>query len=403
MDIRKVEITVAAEKYGNLNLRCCGVDFFPKGIFGGATSANLGVQITIRADGIHSLIRTDIPTEANNGEPRWIFRERYWVKDFVRLHKLKPGDAVTIRRLDSTTYEISPNNHTNTETQSSPLELDYLDKVFFKDARDMSDMPNESVHLIITSPPYFNVKDYSLDGRQRYTTGDKVKGQIGDIPHYEAYLRELNKVWIECWRVLKPNGKLCVNTPLMPILKAQSNTHYSRDIVDINAGIQHEILHNTKFFLYDVFIWNRTNPTKNLMFGSYPYPPNFYAQNTVEFITVYVKDGKPEPKPAHIKEESKLTEKEWVEFTKQVWSIPVPNKKDIGYGKHPAIMPEDIVRRLTRLFSFIGDIVLDPFMGSGTTAKVALEMGRYYVGYEIDRKYERLIKAKTEQAILFTV
>jgi DNA modification methylase len=403
MEIRKVEITAAAEKYGNLNLRCCGTDFFPKSIFGGATSANLGEEITIRADGIKGVIRTDIPTERKSGQPRWIFRERGWVKDFVRLHKLKPGDMVTIRRLDSTSYEVTPNNHTGDEHQMVPIHLDYIDKVFFKDARTMCELPDESVHLVITSPPYFNVKDYSLDGRQRYATGSKLRGQIGDIPHYEAYLHELTKVWIECWRVLKPNGKLCVNTPLMPILKAQSNTHYSRDIVDINAGIQHDILHNTKFFLYDVFIWDRTNPTKNLMFGSYPYPPNFYAQNTVEFITVYVKDGKPEPKPAYIKEESKLTEKEWVEFTKQVWSIPVPNRSDIAYGKHPAIMPEDIAKRLTRLFSFTGDIVLDPFMGSGTTAKVALELGRHYVGYEIDPKYERLIRAKTEQAILFAV
>jgi DNA modification methylase len=139
------------------------------------------------------------------------------------------------------------------------------------------------------------------------------------------------------------------------------------------------------------------------MFGSYPYPPNFYAQNTIEFIAVYVKDGRSEHKSTKIKEESKLTEREWVEFTKQVWQIPVPNKSDIAYGKHPAIMPDEIARRLMRLFSFVGDIVLDPFMGSGTTAKVALEIGRNYVGYEIDKKYEGLIKAKTGQATLFAV
>jgi hypothetical protein len=182
MEFRKVKITAAAEKYGNLNLRCCGVVFFPEGIFGGATTANLGVQITIRADGINSLIRTDIPTEANNGEPRWIFRERSWVKDFVRLHKLKPGDTVTISRLDNTKYEVMPNNHTDDAPQNSLLESNYLDKVLFKDARNMSELPNESVHLIITSPPYFNIKDYSLDGRQRYATGNRIKGQIGDIP-----------------------------------------------------------------------------------------------------------------------------------------------------------------------------------------------------------------------------
>ena len=86
-------------------------------------------------------------------------------------------------------------------------------------------------------------------------------------------------------------------------------------------------------FLYDVFIWNRINTTKNLMFGSYPYPRNFYAQNTSEFMTVYVKDGKPDNNisPA-IKEKSKLSEKEWVEYTKQIWDIAIPNKKDIAFG-----------------------------------------------------------------------
>lgn len=242
-----------------------------------------------------------------------------------------------------------------------------------------------------------------LKSRQEKKKSKNVKGQIGDIDAYEVYLKELTKVWQECYRVLKPNGKLCINVPLMPLLKSQVNTHHSRDIVDINAGIEYEILHNTKFFLYDMFIWNRTNPTKNLMFGSYPHPPNFYAQNTIEFITVYVKDGKPEQKSNKIKEQSKLTEQEWVRFTKQVWDIPIPNKGDIAYGEHPAIMPEEVARRLIRLFTFFGDIVLDPFMGSGTTAKVALESKRHYVGYEINKDYNRLIKAKTSQKTLFAV
>jgi len=118
------------------------------------------------------------------------------------------------------------------------------------------------------------------------------------------------KVWQECQRVLKPNGKLVVNSPLMPILKKNLNTHYNRDIFDINSDIENSILNNTKLFLLDVYIWNRTNPSKKLMFGSYPYPRNFYAQNTIEFITVYVKDGAAENNlPKEIKEKSKLTEK----------------------------------------------------------------------------------------------
>ena len=145
----------------------------------------------------------------------------------------------------------------------------------------------------------------------------------------------------------------------------------------------------------DLYIWNRTNPSKKLMFGSYPYPRNFYAQNTIEFITVYVKNGLPENKlPKKIKEESKLTQKEWIEFTKQIWNIPIPGKGDLAFGEHSAIMPEEIVRRCVKLFTYVGDVVLDPFAGSGTTLKVAQELKRNFVGYEISKSYKKIIQLK---------
>jgi len=272
---------------------------------------------------------------------------------------------------------------------------DFRNNIFYKDARNMSEIPDNSIHLVITSPPYFNIKDYSLDGYQKNKRTKKIKGQIGDIPNYKKYINEMLKVWKECERVLKPNGKLVINTPLMPILKKNLNTHYNRHIFDINSDIEHSVLNNTKLFLLDVFIWNRTNSSKKLMFGSYPYPRNFYAQNTTEFITVYVKDGLSENNlPAEIKEKSKLTEKEWVEFTKQVWNIPIPNKNDLAFGEHSAIMPEEIVRRCIRLYTYVGDVVLDPFAGSGTTLKVAKELKRNFVGYEISKSYEKIINLK---------
>jgi len=275
-----------------------------------------------------------------------------------------------------------------------------VNKIYFKDARDMSEVEEGSITLIVTSPPYYNVKDYALDGKQGQTLSDKVPGQIGDIEDYNDYLRAMVPVWKECERVLEPNGKLCVNVPLMPLLKSQVNTHHTRHIVDINAGIEWCVLHETELFLYDIFIWNRSNPQKTLMFGSYPYPPNFYAQNTVEFITVYVKEGRPKRRREAIKEASKLGEQQWVEYTQQVWHIPIPGKDDLAYGYHPAIMPEEIVRRLIRLFSFVDDIILDPFLGSGTTAKVAQEERRKYIGYEIMESYRPVIERKVAQVPL---
>lgn len=274
-------------------------------------------------------------------------------------------------------------------------QIDYINKVFFKDARMMKELPDNSVQLIVTSPPYFNIKDYSLDGYQKNKTSEKVNGQIGDIPEYNKYIEEMLKVWEECHRVLKPNGKIAINSPLMPILKKNMTTHYNRHIFDINSDIQHSILRNTNLYLMDLFIWNRTNPSKRLMFGSYPFPRNFYAQNTTEFITIYVKDGIPENNFTHkIKERSKLTQKEWIEYTKQIWNIPIPGRGDIAFGEHSAIMPEEIVKRCVRLYSFVGELILDPFVGSGTTLKVAKELDRKYVGYEISKSYEKVIKLK---------
>jgi len=273
----------------------------------------------------------------------------------------------------------------------------FLDQMHYSDARDMSVVPDATVDLVVTSPPYFNIKDYAKDGYQLKKHSLRKTGQIGDCQEYSTFINELLKVWKECERVLKPNGKLAINTPLVPMKKRDFTTHYNRHIFDLNASIQHSILHQkkTEMYLYDTYIWNRTNGSKNLMFGSYPYPRNFYAQNTSEFITIYVKDGHPiKNTPEKLKTRSKLTTKEWGEFTKQIWNIAIPNKGDIAFGKHSAIMPEEIIYRCLRLFTFEGDVVLDPFAGSGTTLKVAKQNQRHYIGFEIMKKYREVIEAK---------
>ena len=275
------------------------------------------------------------------------------------------------------------------------LMTNFNDAVFYQSAENMAELPDNSVQLAVTSPPYFNIKDYSQDGYQSRRHSARKKGDMGAIDDYEKYLAGLLKVWRECERTLKPNGKLCINVPLLPMLKRDMSTHYNRHIFDLQSGIQRTILENTGMFLLDIYIWNRTNPSKRLMFGSYPFPCNFYAQNTVEYISVYVKDGKPENHvSAEAKRASRLTQKEWVEFTRQVWDIPIPGKGDLAFGKHPAIMPEEIARRCIRLFSFVDDLVLDPFAGSGTTLKVAKMLNRRYVGYEIYSAYRAVIESK---------
>lgn len=277
----------------------------------------------------------------------------------------------------------------------------FLNKVFYKNAQNMGEVPDGVVDLIVTSPPYFNTKDYAKDGYQKNRNCQKNRKQLGDLNDYGHFIKELLKVWNECERVLKPNGKLVINTPLMPMKKAEYSTHYNRHIFDLNSDIQHSILYqrNTELFLYDTYIWSRTNPSKKLMFGSYPYPRNFYAQNTSEFITVYVKDGiSLNNTPQKMKDASKLTEKEWIEYTRQIWKMPIPGKNDIAFGYHSAIMPEEIVYRCVRLFTNVGDVVMDPFAGSGTSLKVAKERGRDFIGYEIMSSYKEVISKKLKLA-----
>lgn len=266
--------------------------------------------------------------------------------------------------------------------------------IYYKSSMEMYEVESNSVDLIVTSPPYFNIKDYSKDGYQIRKHSSNQTMDIGSYQRFDEYIINLLRVWKECERVLKPNGKLCINVPLLPMLKKEYSTHYNRDIFDIQSSIQNSILENTNLYLLDLYIWNRTNSSKKLMFGSYPYPRNFYAQNTTEFITVYVKDGKPSTVGKEIKEKSKLSQKEWLEFTKQIWNIPIPGKKDLAFGIHSAIMPEEIPYRCIKLYSYINDIILDPFAGSGTTLRVAKQLDRNFIGYEIYENYKTIIDKK---------
>ena len=271
----------------------------------------------------------------------------------------------------------------------------FENQVYYHSASHMKEIPDNSVNLVVTSPPYFNIKDYSQNGTQNHQHSDIHPHDCGNINDYNSYLKSLLKIWHECARVLCPNGKLAINAPIIPMLKSDLSTHYNRDILNIYGDIEQSIIQEVPdMFLMDLYIWSQINARRQLIFGSYPYPGNLYAQKKVEFIGVFVKDGKPAKIDKDRKERSSLSKEEWIEYTKQIWDIPIPNKGDVAYGEHAALMPEEIARRCIRLFSYVDDIVLDPFTGSGTTLKVAKELQRRYIGYEIYDHYRDLIDQK---------
>jgi modification methylase len=263
---------------------------------------------------------------------------------------------------------------------------DMVDRLFTGHAADvMKDFPPRSVDLIVTSPPYWTAVEY--DG--------------SDTPwrSYDAYLTDMESVWSECARVLRPNGKLCINAPIMPIPKAMIGQH-TRHLKNIAFDLERGILDKTDLQRFSLFVWQKQ--TSKMMFGSYPCPGNILENNTIEFINVYVKPGRPPKFAAEVKNANALTRTEWIDLTQQVWFM-YPEDVKRG-GDHPAPFPEKLPARLMRLYSygavahFPGEIVLDPFVGTGTTCAVAKTMGRRYIGIDINSAYVRLAQEKIRAA-----
>lgn len=254
-------------------------------------------------------------------------------------------------------------------------------RIFVSDSTDMSELDDESVNLIITSPPYWSLKDYGTEDQIGFGSGS-----------FEKYLQDLNKVWTECIRVLAPDGKICIN--IMPFLLTGKAARFQRRETRLVLGDIENFMNSTgKMYQFALFIWDKRKIVRFSSFGSYPYPTNIFSTYPYEWITVFAKAGKRPPVSKEIKERSKLTTEEWQKWAvNSIWEMQPAKAKT---EKHPAPFPDELPRRLIKLFSFYGDVVMDPFLGTGTTAKVALELGRNAVGFESNPEYLPLIKKKT--------
>jgi DNA modification methylase len=246
-------------------------------------------------------------------------------------------------------------------------------------------VPDNSVRLIVTSPPYWDLVDYG------------VPNQIGQTG-YEEYIADLLAVWEECERVLCPNGKLCINTPIVPVPKSRTPKNHTRELKNLNNDIEVSVLQGTDLRRFSLYIWQKQTTEK--MFGSYPYPPNIYENNTIEFINVFVKPGAPEKPLAGTKEPNKITQEEWLDLTRQIWWIYPENVARNGI--HLAPFPELLPARFIRMYTFgaveecgfEGDIVLDPFGGIGTTAVAAKTLGRQYISIDISQEFTLLARER---------
>ena len=250
-------------------------------------------------------------------------------------------------------------------------------KIVIGDSRKLNKIPDKSIQLIITSPPYWQLKDYGTED------------QIGFNDSYEEYINNLNLVWKECYRVLSDGCRMCINIGD----QFARSVYYGRYKV---IPIRTEIIRFCEALGMDymgAIIWQKTTTMNTsgggAIMGSYPYPRNGILKMDYEFILLFKKLGNaPKPTPEQ-KKASEMSKDEWIEYFSSHWNF---------YGArqngHIAMFPEELPKRLIKMFSFVGETVFDPFLGSGTTSLAAKNLNRSSVGYEINKEFLPIIKEK---------
>ena len=250
-------------------------------------------------------------------------------------------------------------------------------KIIIGDSRKMIEVKDQSAQLIVTSPPYWSIKNYD------------IKSQIGYGQTLHEYLKDLYRVWKESYRILEPGRRLVIN---IGDQFARSIVYGRYKIIPLHAEIIAQC-EDIGFDYMGSIIWQKkttmnTTGGANVM-GSYPYPPNGMVEIDYEHILIFKKPGKSKRVSKEIKEKSKLSKEEWKEYFYGHWYFGGARQID-----HQAMFPEELPKRLIKMFTFVGETVLDPFLGSGTTAKVALELDRNAIGYEINEDFLKVIKNK---------
>ncbi len=250
-------------------------------------------------------------------------------------------------------------------------------RIIIGDCRHMAEVADQSIHLVVTSPPYWQLKDYG------------PADQIGFHDSYETYINHLNLVWQECARVLRPGCRLCINIGD----QFARSAYYGRyKIIPIRTEII-KFCETIGLDYMGAVIWQKVTTCNTsggaTIMGSFPFPRNGMLKLDYEFILIFKKPGQtPPPSPA-AKELSRLSIDDWNAYFRGHWVFPGEKQT-----KHLAMFPEELPRRLIRMFTFVGETVLDPFLGSGTTSLAAKNLGRHSVGYEINEECVPLIREK---------
>ena len=259
-------------------------------------------------------------------------------------------------------------------------------RLYLGDARELAWIPDSSVHLVVTSPPYWTLKEYAKGNQS----------QLGDIDDYESFLTQLDKVWLECARVLVPGGRICCVVGDVCVPRRREGRHY---VMPLHSDIQ---VRSRKLGLdcLTPILWhkiaNGVTEARGNGAGFYgkPYQPGSIVKNDIEFILQLRKGGSYRSVSPVQKVLSMLTKEEMQSWLLSGWQ-DLPGASTTK-SAHPAPFPIELAERLIRLFSFAGDTVLDPFLGTGSTMAAAMRAGRNSIGVEVEPAYLETAKRRLD-------
>lgn len=277
-----------------------------------------------------------------------------------------------------------PGNNPREQLQVGPT----THRVILGDSRELPEIEDKSVHLIVTSPPYANLKQYEAGN----------PNQLGDIEDYEKFLDELDKVWAECARVLVPGGRICCIVGDVNVARrSNGGRHHVLPLAaDIRVRGRRLGLDHLQGITWYKVANIRVEASRSSRFLGKPNLPGGIIKNDIEHIIFLRKPGYRSPS-GEMEAESFIPTDAYVKLFRSIWA-DIPGASRAG---HPAPYPVEIASRLIQMFSFRGDTVLDPFAGTGTTALAALELGRSSISYEVEPRYIELIRARLSQQVMF--
>ncbi|HVB55217.1 MAG TPA: site-specific DNA-methyltransferase [Candidatus Acidoferrales bacterium] len=306
-------------------------------------------------------------------------------ENLVSMDSFVPREIEALGRAQTTIPRIAKDPALLASIETAVHRIPTSHHIRLGDARRMYFLAPASVHLVLTSPPYWTLKRYRDSA-----------GQMGHIANYEEFLLELDKVWTQCFRALVPGGRLvCVVGDVCLSRRKNGGRH---TVIPLHSSIQ-EHCRRIGFDNLAPIIWYKiSNAAYEVEGGSSflgkPYEPNGVIKNDIEFLLMERKPGGYRSPDFPTKILSVIPVDKHKEWFQQIWSgLTGASTKD-----HPAPYPQELAERLMRMFSFVGDTVLDPFLGTGTTTIAAAKWGRNSIGVEIDEDYYRYARKRISES-----